>query len=65
VLDLNHPLAGHPLLVTLQVVTIENPEDGDNNTVTGKGDHPDLVIVVHPKTVRALATNTLKVAPVS
>lgn len=64
VLDLNHPLAGHPLLVTLQIVTIENPEDGDNNTVTGKGDHPDLVIV-HPKTVRVLATNTLKVAPVS
>jgi len=45
-------------------VTIENPEDGDNNTVTGKGNHPDLVIV-HPKTVRALETNTLKVAPVS
>src|SRR5262245_44436990 len=26
VLDLNHPLAGKPLMVTLQIVTIENPE---------------------------------------
>ena len=28
VLDLNHPLAGKPLMVTLQIVTIENPEEG-------------------------------------
>jgi FKBP-type peptidyl-prolyl cis-trans isomerase 2 len=27
-LDLNHPLAGKPLLVTLQIVTIENPDEG-------------------------------------
>jgi FKBP-type peptidyl-prolyl cis-trans isomerase 2 len=25
-LDLNHPLAGKPLIVTLQIMTIENPE---------------------------------------
>jgi len=45
VLDLNHPLAGKPLIVTLQIVTIENPDEKDKNTVTGNGDHPDLVIV--------------------
>jgi len=47
VLDLNHPLAGKPLIVTLQIVTIENPDEDemDKNTVTGNGDHPDLVIV--------------------
>ena len=28
VLDLNHPLAGKPLIVTLQIVTIENPDEG-------------------------------------
>ena len=25
-LDLNHPLAGKPLIVTLQIMTIENPD---------------------------------------
>ena len=25
--DLNHPLAGQPLIVTLQIVTIENPSE--------------------------------------
>jgi len=45
VLDLNHPLAGQPLIVTLQIVTIENPDEMDKNTVTGNGDHPELVIV--------------------
>ena len=47
VLDFNHPLAGKPLIVTLQIVTIENPDEDemDKNTVTGNGDHPDLVIV--------------------
>jgi len=45
VLDLNHPLAGHPLLVTLQVVRIEIPDDVDTNIETGNGDHPDLVMV--------------------
>ena len=27
-IDLNHPLAGQPLIVTLQIVTIENPSEG-------------------------------------
>ena len=45
VLDLNHPLAGQPLIVTLQIVTIENPDEMDKNTVTGNGDYPELVIV--------------------
>lgn len=35
VLDLNHPLAGQPLIVTLEIVTIENPGEVDTNTVTG------------------------------
>ncbi len=29
-IDLNHPLAGQPLLITLQVVTIEDPDERDN-----------------------------------
>src|SRR5207247_4197811 len=45
VLDLNHPLAGQPLIVTLLIVTIENPDEMDKNTITGNGDHPDLVLV--------------------
>ena len=43
VLDLNHPLAGKPLIVTLQIVTIENPDDVDKNTETGNGDYPGFV----------------------
>ena len=43
VLDLNHPLASKPLIVTLQIVTIENPDEVDKNTETGNGDHPGLV----------------------
>ena len=27
-IDFNHPLAGHPLIVTLQIVTIEHPREG-------------------------------------
>jgi peptidylprolyl isomerase len=45
VLDLNHPLAGHPLLVTLRIVTIEYPDELDKNYGTGNGEHPDLFIV--------------------
>lgn len=36
-IDLNHPLAGQPLLITLQVVTIEDPDrditESDNDTL--------------------------------
>jgi peptidylprolyl isomerase len=47
VLDLNHPLAGQPLIVTLQIMTIEKQDEAemDKHTVTGNGDHPDLVLV--------------------
>ena len=45
VLDLNHPLAGQPLIVTLQIMTIEKQDEVDKHTVTGNGDHPDLVLV--------------------
>lgn len=37
-IDLNHPLAGQPLFITLQVVTIEDP-DGTDNTESDRG-HP-------------------------
>jgi len=29
-IDLNHPLAGQPLIITLQIVTIENPDEEVN-----------------------------------
>lgn len=45
VLDLNHPLAGLPLMVMLQIVRIEIPDDVNTNPETGNGDHPDLVNV--------------------
>jgi FKBP-type peptidyl-prolyl cis-trans isomerase 2 len=47
VVDLNHPLAGKPLIIMLQIVTIENPDKDkvDKNTVSGNGDHPGIVIV--------------------
>lgn len=42
-IDLNHPLAGQPLLITLQVVTIENPDERDNTETP-----PHQVIVWRP-----------------
>ncbi|MGH7181294.1 MAG: FKBP-type peptidyl-prolyl cis-trans isomerase [Nitrospiraceae bacterium] len=35
-IDLNHPLAGHPLTVTLQIVTIENPSEGASTLIIGR-----------------------------
>ena len=45
VLDLNHPLAGQALMVTLLIVAIEIPGDRDKNTVIGNGDPLDVVTV--------------------
>ena len=40
-LDLNHPLAGKPLVVSLQIVTIENP-DASQHSHNGSGkNHPE------------------------
>src|SRR5262249_2513403 len=45
-IDLNHPLAGRPLIVTLQIVTIENLEEkGNTDTVPGPDTDPKLLIV--------------------
>ncbi len=45
-IDLNHPLAGRPLIVTLQIVMIENPyEEVRTNTVPGHDNDPKLLIV--------------------
>lgn len=45
-IDLNHPLAGRPLIVTLQIVKIENPnEEVRTNTVPGHDNDPKLLIV--------------------
>ena len=45
VLDLNHPLAGKPLIVALQIVAVEHSGERDTNPVTGNGPHPNLVFV--------------------
>jgi FKBP-type peptidyl-prolyl cis-trans isomerase 2 len=45
VLDLNHPLAGQPIMVTLMVMTIEMPEGVDKNTMPSNRDPLDVVIV--------------------
>lgn len=51
-IDLNHPLAGHPLMVTLQIVTVENPDEGVNtNTVPGYDNHPKLIAAPEPHDV--------------
>jgi FKBP-type peptidyl-prolyl cis-trans isomerase 2 len=44
VLDFNHPLAGKPLIVTLQIVQIDNPDGQD----AADKDNSDVVIV-HPE----------------
>jgi peptidylprolyl isomerase len=49
-IDLNHPLAGQPLIVTLQIVIIENPDE-EINTNTVPGPHNDLkLLTVAPET---------------
>ena len=48
VLDLNHPLAGQPLMVTLMIMTIEIPEGVDENTMPGDRDPLDVVISHSP-----------------
>lgn len=45
VLDLNHPLAGQPLIVTLQIMTIENPDEVDLHTVPGHDNDQNLILV--------------------
>lgn len=45
VLDLNHPLAGQPIMVTLVIMTIEIPEGVDENIMPGNRDPLDVVIV--------------------
>ena len=50
-LDLNHPLAGQPLIVTLQIVMIENPDEEVNtDTIPGDDNDPKLLIVAPEKT---------------
>lgn len=49
-IDLNHPLAGQPLIVTLQIVIIENPDE-EINTHTVPGPDNDLkLLTVAPET---------------
>ncbi|MGC4099572.1 MAG: hypothetical protein QM706_20965 [Nitrospira sp.] len=44
-IDLNHPLAGKPLQITLQVVTIENQEDDRDTTgVGGETPHRESIM---------------------
>src|SRR5262245_48723226 len=45
VLDLNHPLAGQPLIVTLQIMTIENPNEVGPTTIPSRDNHHELVIL--------------------
>ena len=44
-LDLNHPLAGQQLIVTLQIMTIENPNEVGPPTIRGHDNHHELVMV--------------------
>ena len=44
-IDLNHPLAGQPLIVTLQIVMIERPNEEMNpNTIPGHDNPPKLIV---------------------
>lgn len=46
-IDLHHPLAGQPLIVTLQIVMIENPdEELSTNTVPWHDNDPKLVALL-------------------
>lgn len=62
VLDLNHPLAGQPLLVTLVIVEIEIPDDGTLSEGTGNDDHLDIVMWI-PGPVCRLQIVTCCAAP--
>jgi FKBP-type peptidyl-prolyl cis-trans isomerase 2 len=49
-IDLNHPLAGQPLIVSLQIVTIENPdEEIRTHTVPGPDNDQKLLPVGWPR----------------
>jgi FKBP-type peptidyl-prolyl cis-trans isomerase 2 len=44
-IDLNHPLAGQSLIVTLKIVVIENPDEEVNtHTVPGHDNPPKLIV---------------------
>jgi FKBP-type peptidyl-prolyl cis-trans isomerase 2 len=45
VLDLNHPLAGQQLMVTLQIMTIENPNEETPPIIRGIDNRHELVVV--------------------
>ena len=49
VLDLNHPLAGQPLIVTLQIMTIEIPDEVGPHTLPGH-DNDRKLLIVAPET---------------
>ena len=44
VIDLNHPLAGQPLLITLQVVTIEHQDERDTTGIGGDTPHRQSIM---------------------
>jgi peptidylprolyl isomerase len=54
ILDLNHPLAGQPITITLIVMTIEIPEGMDENTMPGNGDRNSLDVVIVDPTDRLM-----------
>ena len=51
-IDLNHPLAGQSLIVTLQIVTVEKPDEEVNtHTVPGHVNHPQFIAASEPHDV--------------